>query len=419
MEAVGQDVTPRFNSLIASNELIEQVTQGSQSQLTQLQSDFVSLKNTVVTDLTSSSHQNANGRQQLQAVIGANHADVLNDSRQGRDSIMTMMQHESSHTRAELASLRDILSKFMIGNESSAAIDRPILSRLKGRDNVDVVTEVGQQLVKTPSYLKDVCEKMSLANEPIEGHFDRPLGFKKRNSNCTCVRQQSVHGIGPLGISYDFRTPNATKCTYHKPNWRSWRYSLSARLLPILQKTVEITFDATSGAGGSSINPSLRFFGTVEREKSPAFQLFDGFPDRCARRIYNSTTNIMECQFCHLDDEGGLFLFDWDLDLLQAEMPELCREISRLLSIGCGPASYSDEYGNTLLHVSIHEILHRRSVSLTLLSKALFVLIGHLGSKFGHFSDQLEKLAELLIEAGVQVDAASQKMSINHGNFLN
>ncbi len=233
VEAVGQDMTPHFNSLITSNEQIQQVAQGSQSQLTQLQSDVVSLKNTVVTDLTSSSHQDANGRQQLQAVIGANHADVLNDSRQGRDSIMTMMQHESSHTRAELASLRDTLLKFMTGNQSSVPIDRLIPSRVDGGNNADLAIQVGKQLIKTPGALKDVCEKMNLADEPIEGHFYRPLGFKKRNSNCTCVRQQSVHGIGPLGISYDLRTPNATKCTYHKSHWRSWRYSLSVRLLPI------------------------------------------------------------------------------------------------------------------------------------------------------------------------------------------
>ncbi len=409
MEAVGQDLTPHFSSLIASTERIQQVTQGSQSQLTQLQSDFVYLKNTVVTDLTSSSHKNANGRKQLQAVIGTLHADMLMDSGQGQDSIMTTIQDESSHTRAELASLRDTLLKFMAGNQSAVPIGRLVPSRLSGRDNVDVVTGVGEQPIKTPSSLKDVCEKMSLAEEPMEGHFDRPLGYKKRKSNCTCVRQQSVRGIGPLGISYDFRTPNATKCTYHKSHWKSWRYSLSVRLLPILQKTVEMTFAANFGAGGSSIGPSVRYFGTVERLKSPAFQLLDDFPDRCARRNYVNRT--VEGQFLHLDGDYNGFYFDWDLDLLQAEMPELCREISRLLSIGSSAASYSDEYGNTLLHVSIHEIVHRRSASLTALSKALFALIYHLGSNFSHVSDQLAKYAGLVIDAGVQVDAVSQGMA--------
>ena len=356
---------PHFNSLIAFNERIQQVTQDSQSQLTQLQSDFLSLKNTVVTDLTSSSHKSASGRQQLQAVIGTVHADMLNDSRQGRDSVMTTIQDENSHTRAELASLRDTLIKFMTGNQTSVPIDRLIPSRVDGGNNADLAIQVGKQLIKTPSSLKDVCEKMTSAKEPIEGDLGRPLGYKKRKSICTCTRQQSVRGIGPLGFSYDFRAPNATKCAYHNSHWRSSRYSLSVRLLPILQRTVEITFAAKFGAGGSSIGPSLRFFGTVERLRSPAFQLLDGIPDRCARRIYLRDYNdkvTVEGQFMHWDNVVGnlAFCFDWDLELLQTEIPGLCRGLSQILSIGCSPASYSDEYGNTLLHVSIHRKINRR-----------------------------------------------------------
>lgn len=398
MEALGQDVASQLDSLTTSNESIQQVTQGSRSQLTQLQSDIVSMKNTFLAD------QYTNGRQQLHTSIDALHTDILRDHRQGRDRIMTAMHHDSLQTRAELASLRDDLLKIVTGNASYATVDRSIASRLTGGSNANLATQVGRQLINNPSSLKDACEKTILAKEAIESNFDQRR-LKKNKSICTCVRNRLVGQIGPFGIADDFRAPHAAKCPYHQSARESWSYSLSVRLLPIVQRTVEITLAANFGAGGGSIGTSLRYFGTVERLKSPAFQLLDNFPDRCASRV----ARPLEGQFFHWGSQD-YFYFDWDLKLLEAEIPELCRKLSQLLSTGRSPASYSDEYGNTLLHVSIHNIVSCRFTPLTLDLKAIFNLTGHLGSHFHHFRDQLYNLAKLVIDAGVQVDAASRKL---------
>lgn len=89
-----QDVVSQLNSLTVSNNTIHQISLGSQSQLARLQSDFVSMKNTLLAD------QNSNGRQQLQTSIKEAHTDMLNDHRQGRDSITAAIRHESLHTQA-------------------------------------------------------------------------------------------------------------------------------------------------------------------------------------------------------------------------------------------------------------------------------------------------------------------------------
>lgn len=117
----------------------------------------------------------------------------------------------------------------------------------------------------------------------------------------------------------------------------------------------------------------------------------------------------MEGQFWQFDG-GGEFFFYWSVELLEAEIPELCHELTLLLSTGRSCVYYSDEYGNTLLHVSIHQEIYHRYTSLIDHVKALFVLIGLLGSHFRHFSVQLQNLAELLIDAGVQVHAVSQRL---------
>ena len=274
-----------MDSLITSNETIQQVTHDSQSQLTQLQSDLISMKDTVTTDLTSSLGQNTNGRQQLLASMAAVHTDMLHDSRQVHDSIMTAIQHESSHMRAEMSSLRDVILTVMTANGSSVDLDRQTASRLTSSDSADLATQVGKQLIKTPSSLKDVCRKMTPPEEPVEDGFDLPPRSKKR-FGCTCVRRKSFRRVGPLGTAYSIRGPGGAKCSYHQSDWKSWSYSLSVRLLPLMQRTIELTFGAKFSAGGGSIGMSLRYFGTVERVKSPAFQLFDKFPDRFTRRVY-------------------------------------------------------------------------------------------------------------------------------------
>ena len=369
------------------------------------------MRNNVTADLTSSLDQNTNGRQQLLASIAAVHTDTLHDSRQGRDSIMTAIQHESSHMRAEMASLRDVILTVMTGNGSSADLDQQLASRLTSSDSADLATQVGKQLIETPSSLKDVCRKMTPPEEPLEDGFDLPLRFKKRRIGCTCVREQSFRRVGPLGTAYSIKAPGGTKCSYHHSDWS---YSLSVRLLPLMQRTIELTFAAKFGAGGGSIGPSLRYFGTVERVKSPAFQLFDKFPDRCARRVDYDWRKSVEDQILLSGADGRGFCFDWDLEVLEAEIPGLCNELFRLLSTGRSCAFYSDEYGNTLLHVSIHKILDHRFVLLTLDLKALICLIELLGSKFHRFSDQLRFIAELVIDAGVDVHAVSQCVSIDY-----
>lgn len=420
MEAMGQDVASQLSSLTVSNNTIHQISQGSQSQLARLQSDFVSLKTTLLTD------QNSNGRQQLHTSIKEAHTDMLNDHRQGRDIIMTAITHESLHTQAELASLRDVLLEFMTGNTSSIDVDRSIVSQLTDGGNADLATQIGEQLIMTPSSLKDVCERTTLENEPIEWNIDRRRRVKKNECICTCVRKHFVRRIGPFGIADDFRAAHATKCSKHRSHWGSWSYSFSVQLLPIVQRTVEITFGTTFGAGGSSIGTSLRYFGTVERLKSPAFQLFDDFPDRCACRSYCNGRDMDEpymhlledSQFVQIEVQGDYskFYFDWDLKLLEAEIPELCRELSRLLSTGRSSASYSDQYGNTILHVSFHKLFFNRFTQLNLNPKAIFALIGLLGSYFYHFRDQLKNLAEFVIDAGVQVQATSRRLAIDYGS---
>ena len=397
----------------------------------QLHSDVTSIRGTVgqietfLLNLAPRLDRIDNRTQLLQASAGAVHTYVLADNRQGGQSIETALQHENLLARAELTSFGDRSRKAIAGNESAVTVNQSTDSRLSGENNADAAMQIRKQLVKSPSFLRDACEEVNLADQPIVGGLVRRRRSMKHRYDCRSVRKHLNYRNGLFNINCDFSAAHTAKCPYYRLRRRSWSCSLSAQLLPILQIAVETTFAATFGAGGNSMEMSLRYFGIIERSKSPAFQLFDSFPDRCARKIYlhrshhddREADRLAKGQLEPWDHHsfGSEFYFDWDLALAKAELLRLHRDLSLLLHAGRVSASYSDEFGNTLLHVSFHSIIHM-IWSLTSKLKALFVLAGSLGSTFDYLSDQLRSLAELVIDAGVDVHATSRRLAFNYEN---
>lgn len=104
----------------------------------------------------------------------------------------------------------------MTGNTSSIDVDRSIISQLTEGGNAGLATQIGKQLIKTPSSLKDVYEWTTLAKEPIEWNIDRRRRVKKNEYICTCVRKLFVRRIGSFGIADDLRAAHATKCSKHR-----------------------------------------------------------------------------------------------------------------------------------------------------------------------------------------------------------
>ena len=305
-------------------------------------------------------------------------SDIVLHDYEGYGSIERKVQHEHSRTRAEIESLKHVLliglskREFALGTTPSAAI------HMNEQENANLVAEVGKELVKSPNTLKRVCDHVDVADQqPLRGFFRR-----SRLVKCTCSQptsqRQRFWQKGRFFFDHDFSQIHERECPSYYLHVRKWRYTFSAQLLPFLNKVVQVTFMSTSGAGGASISPSLRYFGIVERSKSPAFKLFDALPDVCARRINITDENldiVARGQLTHWDNTGSLqlFHFEWDLERLKLEVPRLCRELSELLGTGQSAASNSDESGNMLLHVSTLK---------SLVTVLLFGLYGRQGSLF-------------------------------------
>lgn len=102
----------------------------------------------------------------------------------------------------------------------------------------------------------------------------------------------------------------------------------------------------------------MRYYGVVERSKSPAFQLIDTFPDRYAQR----SREIAVGQWYERDVKDGLndYRFIWDAQTTKFGIQNLRHELSELFSAQRASALDSDEFGNTLLHVSVSCSLRAR-----------------------------------------------------------
>ena len=354
VESLGRKTASQLDLMTVSNEAIGQSLRNSCFQHSQSLSDIVSMQDETHKTLGLSLDQIENGRQHLHATIESAHSNLLSSSRHGHDGIMAAVQNESSHTRADIASLRDLILELMTQKEPTVGANRSINSQLT-QQNAGFARSVGEQLLHSPSTLKEVCEKTTRVNQVTEGDCFPQNRAKMSLCNCAVVRERATRRSGPFGITYDFKSAHAAQCPYYQSQPSSWSYFLSVQLLPIVQKTVGIAFAANYGAGGGSIGPSLRYFGTVERLKSPGFQLFDRFLERCADRYYgpgafskSGRGNI------YVDSQSGHpFGLVWDMKLLEAEIPKLSCDLSSLLSTDRALACCSDENGNTLLHVSI------------------------------------------------------------------
>ncbi|KAL8929961.1 MAG: hypothetical protein Q9208_001105 [Pyrenodesmia sp. 3 TL-2023] len=269
---------------------------------------------------------------------------------------------------------------------------------------IGLAMQASKRLTKSPSVVKKVCGQVDLPPHSSMKGLVQQRELVKPGCDCGFVRRRRTYQQGPLSVTWDFCTKHSPPCQNRKLHLQSWSWSFSALMLPVLQLAIQQTIAATTGAGGYSIGMSMKYFGVVKRCESPAYQLLDRFPDSCAyksyelgslsRNLYDS--EVIKSQHTHFDRRSKYwFSFVWNLELVKSELKRLRKDLSLLFATGQASASCSDEYGNTLLH-------------------ALFLLIGNLGSNAEFVADELRLLAELIIDAGVDVNAASRRMDFEY-----
>ena len=224
--------------------------------------------------------------------------------------------------------------------------------------NLRFAMQAEGQLWELPGTRKEIRKNVHRKMLSNTKDVSEPRRSASSRCDCSVVRRARTSWAGPFNFTADLKAARTVHCPHYKLHGKSWSWSISAQMLPVLQFAVRITFGATLGAAGHTVGTSLKYFGIVQRSKSPAFQLFDRLPDRCARKCYNSHPTAHGGQFWHVDYYNPCiprspFFFEWDLELVKTDLSHVCRDLSILLADGyMTAAACSDEHGNTLLHVS-------------------------------------------------------------------
>jgi hypothetical protein len=293
--------------------------------------------------------------QASQNSLGLRLASIQDSTNSIQHQMTTIVHASNSHNEAmrvtvqsaireEIPILRDAVLGIMTGKiEGLSRREHTAASRLSTSECAELETQIGQQLIMRPSALREASDFVSMP--------------RRRGMPCNCWSSSllSTYQHGPFGIKVEYSSQHHSSCRYHRLGKQSWRYAASARLLPFVQRTVELGLSLTSGAGYFPIAPLLNAYCTVKRSESPIFKLFDDFPDRCGKKIWRDSPGV---DFDYIppfwleNDSATDIQYNWDLPMLKTEMIRLIKTLEINFENKSGSGSDKDEYGNTMLHVS-------------------------------------------------------------------
>ena len=232
------------------------------------------------------------------------------------------------------------------------------LMRLHEDDKHDLARLVSKQFLQYPADLRDASKNLISVSQ----NFRTKRLSKYFDSNCLkchCFPYQrmSVSTVGMFGLVFKSNSDHQPNCPFYLTNKRSWTYGLAVKLLPFLNKTVELMVSITSGSGGASIAPNLRFYGTVKRSESPMFRLFDEFYQSCAVIVYSGPKNMrfyeLADDFIPFWDHSSFLIFDWDVQKAERFLILALERLDALFASDYTKAVDKDESGHSIFHVRI------------------------------------------------------------------
>ena len=269
--------------------------------------------------------------------------------------LQSVMERENQPTPQPLLSARDVLISRMTGRLSDK--EPSALMRLHEDDKHDLARLVREQLLQYPADLKDASENLIRVSQ---SRSKRPSTiFDANYLNCHCVPFQRifVSTIGAFELSFKSNSDHQPNCRFYVRNKRSWDYGLAVNLLPFLNKTVEVMISMAIGAGGASIAPNLRFYGTVKRSESATFLLFDKCYQECAVTVYSGPRFYeLANDFIPFWDHSTFLIFDWEVKKTGRFLIEALESMRELFASDDANAVDKDELGHSIFHVRIKSV---------------------------------------------------------------
>lgn len=251
---------------------------------------------------------------------------------------------------AEFLFIRDTVSEILrviTGERTGLSTNQlAIATGLSQETKHQVQKGITNQLLQSPSALKAACDVNTY----------QVASRRRKGRLCSC--QQSLAMVGSGFKSGSFRTDafssHRLNCPHYRIGQRGVSFTVRMQLLPVLQKTFEVTLAAAHGAGAWSISPSMKLYNTVERSKSPLFQAFDNFISMHSQIVSVVSANSVHSYYIDSPRHpiwSDRIEFKLGEIELRRKLRSLIRDLTGLFGTGQSRASDKDQYGNTMLHV--------------------------------------------------------------------
>ncbi|KAK4160822.1 hypothetical protein QBC43DRAFT_109521 [Cladorrhinum sp. PSN259] len=343
---------------------------------------------TIASDILTTTHQSALQTSHIlghvaslktEANIVSTNLDRIHQSQTTQISEFQKLQTDNrimhAELQAQLQAMSNNLVKVMISNASSTS-----QSMLQGIDtlSVDEMAElergVRRHLVRKPTALRDAHQ---ISRRSLRAF---------RQCKCVPLIERKEFRMRQLWFTSGSESQHRVDCPLYAVGHQSWHHTITAQLLPFVNKTMELTLGATQGAGQWSVCPPLRFTGTVRRSESPIFRIFDELPHRCAKVSWQgNTVKVTKSSTGSRRPLAPHWLsLVWDVEKTRSALKNGILEIQRAIGGGKASGADVDEMGNTFL-------------------SAVLMLTASMGDTWQHVSAELAILLQLSITAGTDI----------------
>ena len=183
---------------------------------------------------------------------------------------------------------------------------------------------------------------------------------------CSCgeKRSTSTRCYGPIKAEYASKILHEPSCKIFTKTREKRNTTIKFSMRPFVNKTIELVFRSSLGAGGSSFSRNIKSHRTVSRRLSPAFHKFESLNCLPGESSYEIFTDLMKENRFTISPIGHPAVTFYDLtfkqpilchysdDVLLAWLDGLPETLERIFRSGEAHPTDRDEFGNTLIHVS-------------------------------------------------------------------
>lgn len=411
VESDRQALSTQFDCLKSISEQIQQDAHSFKSDIGNLQLQAASTGACITEidrhfeDVTIAVNSVGDSTKRLEASFLASSNDLKMEQIQLRNSVDNT-RDEFQRIGDDIKQLRDHILPWLVGSRVAfVSPDEPTTSLLCSTENSNLRIELARKLAESPGGFRRAWDNTIYGLQTGKG-INRLRQLQVHHS-CICKPglSRKISRKGMFSLAFESGADHLPECRCYTRRKKTWRYTLAAHLLPILGRTLSITFARTSGAGGCSMGIFLNHYRTVKRSESDLFMLFDHFPEKLTQE--KLTTRVISVVY-----EGRIVfqktptVIDYELITFrdsENEIEGFSRSLIQLLHQGLGWDK--DEYGNTVLHVSLLLWCTEPTESRI---QELAHLILFLGLAPSRAYAQLQNLIEMVLAAGVDVFAPSK-----------